>query len=263
MKINFIYRISDAGNPKLKLDVATKMNCLDNFIKEFKSNIYVFADNCSEQTLNEIRQRGIEPIITSLGNSKSWQHVAHFAIQNFSKDSYVYMIEDDYLHLPGALEALQEGLQVADYVTLYDHPDKYINRSEQYGNPYVVKGGEPTRVILTSSTHWKHTNSTTMSFATSIETLSKDMEVWKYYTAKKVPNDFAAFQTLLKPKPVLRGRDYKAYARLAIVMLWRQKVKGKRTLISPIPSYATHAESAWLAPITAGSSIKSWSDVKI
>lgn len=255
MDIKYLYRISDAGNPKPKLDVATKMYCLDNFIKEFKSNILVFADNCSLPTLNAIKERGINPIEIALGNAASWRHIVQYAIDNFKEDSYVYLIEDDYIHLPGALTALEEGLQIADYVTLYDHPDKYIDNRP---NPYVSQGGELTRVLCTKSTHWKHTNSTTMTFAACVKTLIADKELWWYFTDSKMPDDFFAFQTLGLQK-LLFSRNF--YRKSLSLLSWRRKVKKKRILISSLPGLATHAELDWLAPLTIWHNKKTWNEV--
>jgi hypothetical protein len=58
-----------------------------------------------------------------------------------------------------------EGFELgASFVALYDHPDKYLDPSKG-GNPYCEGGAEDTRVYLTTSCHWKITNSTTMTFA--------------------------------------------------------------------------------------------------
>lgn len=244
--IKYLYRISDAGNPKPKLHVATKMNCLDNFIKEFKNNLYVFADNCSEETLQAIKSRGINPVVIALGNSNSWRYIVQAAIKNFNENSFVYLVEDDYLHLPGSLTALQQGLAVADYVTLYDHPDKYSDENGSSPNPQVTQGGELSRVIRTSITHWKQTNSTTMTFATKVKTLKEDQDIWWRFTKDALPDDFHAFQTLLNGDAA-KGKNTPAK---------------KRTLISPLPGFATHAELAYLAPLTQWHSIKSWEDIE-
>ena len=48
--------------------------------------------------------------------------------KKFHPDTILYFVEDDYLHLPGWLDVLLEGFSIpeADYVTLYDHKDKYF-----------------------------------------------------------------------------------------------------------------------------------------
>lgn len=47
--------------------------------------------------------------------------------QPFSDETILYFLEDDYLHRPGWVDILHEGftLPQADYLTLYDHRDKY------------------------------------------------------------------------------------------------------------------------------------------
>lgn len=128
-------------------------------------------------------------------------------------DEVVYLVEDDYLHRDGATRIILEGIDRADYVSLYDHPDKYMIPSP---NPLVKEGGEETRVILTASTHWKFTNSTTMTFAARARTLKEDQQVMRQCCQRPdMPLDFQMFMLL--------GQN------------------GRR-LISPIPGKATHCD---------------------
>ena len=41
----------------------------------------------------------------------------------------LFLLEDDFLHKPGSKKLLLEGLlNYNGYITLYDHPDKYLNK---------------------------------------------------------------------------------------------------------------------------------------
>jgi hypothetical protein len=90
---------------------------------------------------------------------------------------------------------LPEGLAHADYVTGFDHPDKYI-ADELGGNPLVTGGGEETRVLLTRSSHWKYTNSTTMTFMARVATLRQDREVFHRHCGTGYPYDYQLFREL-------------------------------------------------------------------
>jgi hypothetical protein len=125
-----------------------------------------------------------------------------------------------------------EGIQIGDYVSLYDHPDKYLP-PEQGGNPLVKDGGENTKLLLTRSSHWKVTNSTTMTFATRVQTIQEDQAIWWKYTQKNTPQDFKAFAELC-------GHTF----------LKNKITSPKRKLISCLPSRATHIELKHLAPLT-------------
>jgi hypothetical protein len=127
-----------------------------------------------------------------------------------------------------------EGLQIADYVTLYDHPDKYIDGI----NPQVKNGGENTKVFLTSSSHWKFTNSTTMTFASKVSTLRRDALLFKLFTVGIVKKNIP-FLKILRTKRT--PRDYRIFSYLI-------KFKSRR-LISPIPGYSTHGESKYMSPL--------------
>ena len=235
--IHILMRISDAGNPKPKLPFATPLYCLDNCIHVFgKKHLHVFADNCSPTTLNGLRERAISPFESKLGNAGSFLRVLDFALEHFSGEDRLYFLEDDYLHLPTAPILLEEGLDIADYVTLYDHPDKYHNAADGGPNPFIREGGEPGRVLLTKSLHWKTTNSTTMTFAVKAKTLVEDAPAWKRFGVRV--RDFDAFTFLQRhPKNVW---DYlrQCFSR-----------HPRRRLISSIPAASTHCELAFLAPL--------------
>jgi hypothetical protein len=85
-------------------------------------------------------------------------------IRDRSEDDSVYLLEDDYIHKPGSSLALSEGLLLADYVTLYDHPDKYRLAAES-GNRFNHQKLHPTILYASPTSHWRETNSTTMTFA--------------------------------------------------------------------------------------------------
>jgi hypothetical protein len=260
MKIHYLYRISDGSNPKDKLHIFTKLRCLVNFITEFNiDGLVVFADNCSIDTIENIKALGIQPIITSLGNSGSFRYIIQYSIDCFKQEDFVYFVEDDYIHLPFAFKALQEGLAISDYVSLYDHPDKYINFSDHGPNPYIEDGGELTSVLFSGNYHWKRTNSTTMTFATSVKTITEDKKIWWYFTNKACPEDFFAFQILTKQKLRLLGRPKRELLKL-FIMRWN--VKKRRSLITPIPGFATHTEKKWLCPISHWHSFRSWVEIE-
>ena len=113
------------------------------------------------------------------------------AVTECSEEDLVYFCEDDYLHLKIAPKLLQEGIKRSDYVTLYDHPDKY---TPQYN------GGEFSKVIKTNSSHWRYTISTCMTFGTKINTLKKDLDIWNKYIDKNHPEDHLIFSDLTKEK---------------------------------------------------------------
>lgn len=127
-------------------------------------------------------------------------------------DTVIYFLEDDYYHKPGWIDVLFEGFTLpADYVTLYDHRDKYLSY------PKLT-----SQIYLTPSCHWRTTSSTTNTFATRYRTLMQDLHIHRRFSEKRaITADHEKFCTL--------GR------------------KGAK-LISSIPGYSTHAEPEYLSP---------------
>ncbi len=229
MKI--IYRISDTGYNKIKPDYIKNEQCLKNATEVFKdADWLIIADNVSKET-DDMVQKYIHKnniLYVSVGHGAGTFNLALDTALGYNEGEIVYFIENDYLHKPESQKILEEGFNLgASFVSLYDHPDKYLEPS-QGGNPYCDGGAEDTRVYLTDNCHWKITNSTTMTFATKVSTLKRTESVLRKYTSGTHPNDFQMFLEL------------------------RQN---NELLVTSIPGYSTHGETAWLSPLTDWSQI--------
>lgn len=230
MKI--IYRISDAGYNKVKPSYINNEACIKNAVEIFDQNSndwIVIADNVSDPTYHMIKSHIAHPSSkikkVSVGHGAGTFNLALDEALSLDDNEIVYFIENDYLHKPDSASILVEGFNTgADYVSLYDHPDKYIDGA----NPFVESGGEVTRILLTQSCHWKLTNSTTMTFAAKVKTLREDEKILREFTSGSYPRDFDMF---------LKLRD------------------NGRSLITSIPGYSTHGETAWLSPLIDWSKI--------
>lgn len=224
--IKIVYRISDAGYNKVKPDYITNENCLRNAVKVFgKGSFHVIADNVSDVTREMIFKYVDDLQTVSVGHGAGTFNLALDWALKQNDDDIIYFLENDYLHKPDSQNILIEGIDLgADYVSLYDHPDKYIPASRG-GNPQIEDdGGEYTKLFLSKSCHWKITNSTTMTFASTVKILKEDEEVLRKWTNRGHYPD-----------------DYKMFLEL------REK---NRTLVTSVPGYSTHGETAWLSPLT-------------
>jgi hypothetical protein len=233
------YRISDGSYNKERESFITKEKCLANLVNLLREqdSITVIADNVSNETYELIHQ--IVPTATvyrtQLGHGAlSFNYALDLAINSSTETETVsYFVEDDFLHTQNALEVIEDGLNLGfHYITGYDHPDKYLDPS-QGGNPYCQGGAENTRVYLGQKSHFKVTNSTTMTFAAKIKTLREDLNTIKSLTNSRFesnyPYDFYLFQELM--------------------------TKYNRVLGSSVPGVSTHGESRWLSPLVDWSKI--------
>ena len=197
--MRIIYRVSDNGYNKVKPDYINNENCLRNATEVFKdADWLVIADNVSEQTDNMIQKyiSRSDIFYASVGHGAGTFNLALNTALEYDDEEIVYFIENDYLHKPESQKVLEEGFELgASFVSLYDHPDKYLPPSKG-GNPYCEGGAEDTRVYLTKSTHWKVTNSTTMTFASKVSTLKRTESILRKYTQGSYPEDFKLFLEL-------------------------------------------------------------------
>lgn len=234
--LKIIYRISDTGYNKVKPVYINNETCLMNAVKTIsayhltKVSWLFIADNISEKTFAMIERIMLptDYIWTinrvSVGNGAGTFNIALDHALTCNDTDIIYFLENDYIHRSEWSMVLVEGISNigADYVSLYDHPDKYIP-AIRGGNPEISGDcGEETKVFLSPSSHWKLTNSTTMTFAAKVSILKRDEAILrKWTTIDEYPRDFDMFMELRE---------------------------AGRSLITPIPSVATHGETAWLAP---------------
>jgi len=133
----------------------------------------------------------------------------------------IYVLEDDYVHRPGWTTVLREGLSSLlpstlkfDYVTLYDHYDKYNLTDE-----FLVKNytGLQSQIGLSKSVHWRTIPSTTNTFAMQYKTFLEDYEVHQ----------------------VFKNSDHNKFTFLQ---------RGGRKVASCVPGYSTHCHKDYLSP---------------
>jgi len=228
LTIQVYYRLSnlEAGISKKKIPNATKKHCLENCIKEFgRENITILGDRLNKETKDFVISLNLKLVEVDNGTgSGTFRDALNLARDENNDGDFVYLLEDDFLHKPKSKDILMEGITSYDaYVTLYDHPDKYINK-EDGGNYFIEGEGEITRLIKSNSVHWKITNSTVMSFACRVSRLKKDYDLIMKYSNGTITDSFGFFTELSQTKEI--------------------------PVLSSVPGYSTHCEALWTSPLT-------------
>jgi hypothetical protein len=218
---------TNRGRPKPRPEGFSKRKCFENFLAVFgPRELHVVADCVKSDTEEWLNSLGVTVHTTKFGNGgDSFIHAIDLALRTAASDGEaVYLVEDDYLHLPGAPELLEEGLEFGDYATLYDHPDKYMDGP---GANRLIRGrSEVTRLYRSASTHWKITNSTTLTFATRVRCLRADYATYVKFCGEGRSKDFAMWTALRKRRPFGSGRR----------------------LVSAVPGSSTHVHLPWISP---------------
>lgn len=137
--------------------------------------------------------------------------------QKLDSEDIVYIVEDDYLHLKGWDQVLQEAFNTfdVDYVTLYDHPDKYF---------LPMYNDLQSKLLHSNSVHWRTTPSTCNTYSGKWKTFQKHWDTHRKYCLPESTHD---------------GYDHTKF-----LDLWNQG----SNLISSIPGYSTHCELSFLTP---------------
>jgi hypothetical protein len=131
-----------------------------------------------------------------------------------SPDDLIYILENDYLHSNNWVEEVRtlfstyEGIE---YISLYDHADKYFDPMYQT---------LLSQVVVTGTSHWRTTPSTCGSYIT---------------TAKIFKQDYLDHIGVTVPI----GDHHK--------WLYLNKTKA-RAILTPIPGLSTHCMEGFLSP---------------
>lgn len=148
----------------------------------------------------------------------------HVMTLNLKDEDIVYFLEDDYLHLPNWNIVLEEAFKYtnADYVTLYDHPDKYFYKElvPDFGYDKLK-----STIFVTPHCHWRTVPSTTNTYAAKYSTLKKHISThykWCDPTNSPITLDHLKFLDL--------GNQ-------------------GATLISSIPGWSAHIVTNYMSPL--------------
>lgn len=144
----------------------------------------------------------------------------HFALNyieecHFSDHDYVYLLENDYLHQNNWIHELSDllGSQIPfDYISLYDHYDKY----PFHKGFHEMHHNLTSNLFVTKGRHWRTTPSSCATFITSMKTFRADR--------------------------VILGSGLMDH------FMFDELTKLGRVVVSPIPSLSTHCMTRFLAP---------------
>lgn len=234
--LHIIYRAAPGGNRKTRPPWFTKWLCLGSFLRAVEEmapdgvDITFVCDGLLPPEVAATMTRyGKVQVLDGLGNSRSYLHALELATDpSRSGRDCIYFVEDDYLHLPGALSTLAAALadaQPGSYFTLYDHPDRYARTDDlrSRGRAAELLGGR----------HWLRVESTNMTFATTVETLRRDRPMhWAFARFTGYPHDRAMWRTVQ-----------------GLAMRWPVRwAFGRRSLLGAVPTLATHCDDGMVAP---------------
>ena len=225
--LTIIYRVSQNAHDRLADTRRCLRNLTGTFAPQAERLAVVVGDDATGKTRlieQEIAKLSAQPAPvhrSGADEAASWRCALDLALKQPDGD-FVYFVEDGHLHLPDAECLLREGLEHADYVSLYDAPWQY-RQAPSGTEPREPDSGRTTRLLLTPSSHWAATAALTMTFAVRVGTLRQDRDVFTR-AAEQGPS--------IAPSTI--------FAELA--------ARGRRMLAS-IPGHSSRTEPTLLSPL--------------
>jgi hypothetical protein len=214
---------SSASAHKARVRGFSKEHCLENLLSTLADqagvNVTFFLDTHHPMSETHfIRSQSRFPVLELRGGSEAASFLymlEHVYQKKLHSGTIIYFLEDDYIHCPGWPKILREAFTLphVEYVTLYDHKDKYF--FPQYAE---LK----SRIFHTDSCHWRTTPSTTNTYAMLFKTLKKHIDVHRCFSLGRTIT-----------------ADHDKFCKLA---------EEGAMLISSIPGFSTHAEPDFASP---------------
>ncbi len=213
---------SAASAHKERFATFSKEKCFRNLlntIDQDRVGVTFFLDtHYPSEGRHFLSKQAQHPIVEVKAGNEAASFLAmidYVAAQDLNPDTIIYFLEDDYIHKQGWVDVLVEGMGIegVDYVTLFDHRDKYFFPS------YVDLR---SKIFYTDSCHWRTTPSTTNTYAMRFKTLIKHLPVHKAFSeGRKITADHDKFCRLYEIGAVLA---------------------------SSIPGFSTHVEPEFASP---------------
>jgi hypothetical protein len=257
-RLHTIYRSSPVESRKNRPPFYSKDLALRSFLEALSGipehdRLFVNDGQLPEPRNTLTREAGEIVQLDGVGNCRSYRACVSLAeIRPWRDDDWVYIVEDDYLHEPGAIRALigaAAAIPHASYLTVYDHPDYYRLRRHR---AFMAVARQSYRV---DATEWRQVRSTCLTYAARVGALRRD--AWLHYLCSRTagaPSDYAIWATLtgwgvsfalpriLKPPSRPNSR------RVARAWLRPSEHPPKVTICAARPGLATHLEEGMLGP---------------
>lgn len=221
MKLHIFYRhYNVSGTEERRPDDFDYERCFDNLLDTIEGNkdveLHIIYDESKlgDNWIFDFKEKYLNKLIkvNGGGDFKAFQQLQPYIDSlNLEKDDLIYFLENDYLHVHGWADKVIELFKTyngLNYVSLYDHPDKYF--LPQYEN--LV-----SKIIITKTHHWRTTPSTCGSFVITKEFYDQDKDI--LFTMEGDHNKF----------------------------LWLAEHR-QRFVLTPIPSLSTHMMKGLEAP---------------
>jgi len=181
-----------------------------------KANLTFWLDT-EKGTDHFLKKQTQHPVLEIQAGSEALSFLRlldHVESLKLHPETILYFVEDDYLHREGWLDVLLEGIRLpgVDYVTLYDHRDKYFPQYQKL----------TSKIFVSPTCHWRTIPSTTQTFAVKWGRLLQDLSIHRRFSeGREISDDHGKFSLLTKLG---------------------------RTLVSPMPGWSTHAEPEFASP---------------
>lgn len=184
---------------------------LESLLEDYEKNNVTYTDR--NEAGEEIVKREEPP-----DNEKAAGQLLYEIIQkdDLSDNQIVYIVEDDYLHLPMWSEIIIDFYQKhggLHYLSLYDHGDKYTQRYS----------GLTSSIFLSGICHWRTVPSTCGTWAAPAIALKEDYDIH--------------------------------HDRLGDHNKWMKLREKNRAVVSCIPGRATHCMEGFTSPFIDWSSV--------
>lgn len=181
-----------------------------NFSKNVKINIVY--DGKEDNWIKNKKFNKLHKIEAKEDMKSFWETVKLSHSDNsIEEDDLIYFLENDYMHVNGWVEKIFELFQTyngLDYVSLYDHNDKYF---------LPMYDSLTSKIFTSPSHHWRTTPSTCGSFITTKQRLNEDFDILS----------------------TMRGDHNK--------WLWLNENRS-RFVFTPVPGLSTHCMNGLLSP---------------
>ena len=243
MKIHVVFRtcdrvfsLHDSSRPFGLGKPAVIRFCFSSLIKAlegFDYSVHVQGDRLSDEMIHFFKGYGVEISNGTLGNDESIRQSLSRAYTR-PDDEWVYLCEDDYVHVPEAFHVIRDLVENQKEV-LRNRPKNPLHFGRRISRPLVIHPADyPDRYLphkrkasllyVSELAHWREISNTTFTFLAEAQT-------------------FRRYQRIFDRSAT--GADDRS---LSHSLYGNRSVRKRVLCLSPIPGVASHMHEGVMTP---------------